>query len=147
MKFFRLIWNITLILTTLFFILQSLTISKMGIKLSQLHKVKIVPAVQQCGLAMFFQATYQTTFIIKLISFLNKSQTLPNWLYTLSMSQKKKKLVTTQPSALQQPFHKKTSRLFKKDRHLKVVCNAFSSQAGAFFFFYKTFDTCNGSSW
>ena len=145
MKFFRLIWNITLILTTLFFILQSLTISKMGIKLSQLHKVKIVPAVQQCGLAMFFQATYQTTFIIKLISFLNKSQTLPNWLYTLSMSQKKK-LVATQPSAMQQPFHKKTSRLFKKDRHLKVVCNAFSSQAGAFFFFYKTFDTCNGSS-
>ena len=50
------------------------------------------------------------------------------------MSQKNK-LVATQPSALQQPFHKKTSRLFKKDRHLKVVCNAFSSQAGAFFFF------------
>ena len=49
------------------------------------------------------------------------------------MSQKE--LVATQPSALQQPFHKKTSRLFKKDRHLKVVCNAFSSQAGAFFFF------------
>ena len=49
------------------------------------------------------------------------------------MSQKE--LVASQPSALQQPFHKKTSRLFKKDRHLKVVCNAFSSQAGVFFFF------------
>ena len=51
-----------------------------------------------------------------------------------SRAMSQKELVATQPSALQQPFHKKTSRLFKKDRHLKVVCNAFSSQAGAFFF-------------